>query len=160
MPKQPETKPFVYFDTAPLVQLYLYQANLTEQAQQVFVSTEQVIVSYLCLPEFMGAIRGAVQGKGLKKNVAKRIVKEFRESWASFLVLDMPASIFERAAELTEKYSIKASDALHLATFEAFTRENPKHSFLPPIVNSFVQRRYFVQTIWFRLFVGKKAARA
>lgn len=120
MSKPPETKPFVYFDTAPLVQLYLYQAKLTEQAQSVFTNTEQVVVSYLCLPEFMGAIRGAVQGKGLKKNVARRIVSEFRESWTSFLILDMPASVFEKAAEFSEKHPIKASDALHLAAFKTF----------------------------------------
>jgi uncharacterized protein len=127
--KPPETKPFVYFDTAPLVQLYLYQTDLTEQAQEVFKSTKQVVVSYLCLPEFTGAIRGAVQGKGLKKNVAKRIVSEFRESWTSFLVLDMPASVFERAAEFSEKHPIKASDALHLAAFETFKREEPNAQF-------------------------------
>jgi predicted nucleic acid-binding protein len=129
MSKLPETKPIVYFDTAPLVQLYLYQADLTEQAQQVFLSTEQVVVSYLCLPEFMGAIRGAVQGKGLKKNLAKHIVSEFRESWTSFLVLDMPASVFERAAEFSEKHPIKASDALHLATFETFKNREPEAQF-------------------------------
>jgi predicted nucleic acid-binding protein len=120
MSKLLETRPFVYFDTAPLVQLYLYQANLTEQAQQVFTSTEQIVVSYLCLPEFTGAIRGAVQGKGLKKTIAKRIVNEFRENWTSFLILEMPRSIFEKASEFAEKHPIKASDALHLAVFETF----------------------------------------
>ena len=107
MSKPPETKPFVYFDTAPLVQLYLYQANLTEQAQQVFLSAEQIVVSHLCLPEFMGAIRAAVQGKGLKKNVAKRIVSEFRESWTAFLVLDMPASIFEERLSSAKSIPLK-----------------------------------------------------
>jgi uncharacterized protein len=129
MSKLPEIKAFVYFDTAPLVQLYLYQANLTEQAQKVFSSTERIVVSHLCLPEFTGAIRGAVQGRGLKRNVAKHIISEFRESWSSFIVLDMPAHIFERAAELAEKHPIKASDALHLSAFESFKRQESTAQF-------------------------------
>jgi uncharacterized protein len=137
MSRQPEINPFVYFDTAPLVQLYLYQAKLTEQAQQVFASTEQVVVSQLCLPEFMGAIRGAVQGRGLKKHVAKRITGEFRENWTAFVVLDMSAAIFERAAELAEKYPVKASDALHLAAFEDFKAEEPIAQFFTTDVQQF-----------------------
>jgi predicted nucleic acid-binding protein len=129
MSKQTVTNSFVYFDTAPLVQLYLYQAKLTEQAQQVFTTANQVVVSYLCLPEFAGAIRGAVQGKGLQKNVARRITEDFREAWESFLVLEMLPPVFERAAELATNYRVKASDALHLATFETFKVATPEARF-------------------------------
>jgi predicted nucleic acid-binding protein len=153
MSKQPETRQFVYFDTAPLVQLYLYQAKLTEQAQLVFTSTEQVVVSHLCLPEFMGAIRGAVQGKGLKKNIAKRITGEFRETWKAFTILDMPPSIFERAAEFAEEHPVKASDALHLAAFEGFkAREESAYFFTTDIqqfrVAQLLHPNHTIAVVW------------
>jgi predicted nucleic acid-binding protein len=103
-----------YFDTGALVKLYLAE-DASEQAMTLFAAAEVAIVNALAFVEVRAALAAVVRAKRLKAaahEAAKADLQTLRETFA---VVD-PGGVLDAAAEVAERYALRAYDAVHLAT--------------------------------------------
>ena len=103
-----------YFDTSALVKLYLTEDG-SEQAMTLFAAAEVAIVNALAFVEVRAALAAAVRAGRLKAaafETAKADLQTLRETFA---VVD-PGGVLDAAADIAERYALRAYDAVHLAT--------------------------------------------
>jgi len=103
-----------YFDTSALVKLYLAEDG-SEQAMALFAAAEVAIVNALAFVEVRAALAAAVRAGRLEAaafETAKADLQTLRETFA---VVD-PGGVLDAAADIAERYALRAYDAVHLAT--------------------------------------------
>jgi predicted nucleic acid-binding protein len=103
-----------YFDTSALVKLYLTEDG-TEQAMTLFAAAEVAIVNALAFVEVRAALAAAVRAGRLQAAELAAAKADLKTLAETFVVVD-PGGVLDTAADATERYALRAYDAVHLAT--------------------------------------------
>jgi uncharacterized protein len=118
-----------YFDTSVLVKLYINEPGSTWVDQTVNVANQSgmrknlIVVSKLGLPEAAAAFSRRLQLKDITaiqhKTLLKALLKDFKSKFRTLSVSD---PILFSAVCLTQNFSLRAYDAVHLATAHRFNQ--------------------------------------
>jgi uncharacterized protein len=103
-----------YFDTSALVKLYLSEDGSTVVRKAATNATEAA-TSSITYVEARSAFSRKLRMREITPRQFERHKAEFERDWQHFTRFDLDSHIIAGAAELIEKFPLKAYDAIHLS---------------------------------------------
>lgn len=104
-----------FFDTSALAKRYVREQG-SDAVNHLFGTSKNVVVSMLCMPEIFSAVNRLRREKYIDTvqyvQLKNAILREFQE----FEVCELSPEVIGRSVRLLEEYSLRALDALHLAS--------------------------------------------
>lgn len=105
----------LYLDTSSLVKLYVRESNSRET--KLLAETAQVLAtSRIAYVEARAAFARKRRDRGLSASQYRSITRNLDQDWDSYFVVDISESLVKTAASLAERHSLRALDAIHLAS--------------------------------------------
>ena len=105
----------LYLDTSSLVKLYVRESNSRET--KLLAQTAQVLAtSRIAYVEARAAFARKRRDRGLSASQYRSILRYLDQDWDSYFVVDISESLVKMAASLAERHSLRALDAIHLAS--------------------------------------------
>jgi uncharacterized protein len=105
----------LYLDTSALVKLYVDEAGsdvVMRYVQQASVVATSKIAFVEARSAFARAKReGILSDKGYRQSVER-----LRYDWKRYMIVEISDALIEAAGEMTDKFSLRGFDALHLSS--------------------------------------------
>ena len=105
----------LYLDTSDLVKLYVQEKN-SEKTRGLVKSCEVITTSIISYVEARAAFARKLREEGIKDKTYRQIIADLDSDWENYFVLNLSEDIAKSAGNLSEKYGLRAYDALHLAS--------------------------------------------
>ena len=105
----------VYCDTSALMKLYVEEAH-SDAAANAMSAVDAVATSMLAYPETRAALARARRDRRLRSSDFRRVLAQFQQDWASYVLLDTHHSLMLHDGELAEHHALRGADAVHLAS--------------------------------------------
>lgn len=105
----------IYFDSSALTKLYVYEQG-SKEALQFCEHASEVVLSCIAIPEFFSALNRRLSDGLLKKKQYTLLKKEFLLDIEEALIIDLSPSIVKTTIQCLEKASLRAFDAIHVAS--------------------------------------------
>ncbi len=105
----------IYLDSSALVKRYLVEAG-TEAVHDLFGGPDAIAGSALTEVEVPATISRAKKAGIVRAADATRAITLFQGDWANFVRIPVDDRQLGAAAVLAERYSLRALDAVHLAS--------------------------------------------
>ena len=105
----------LYLDTSALVKLYIDEEG-SSMVREWVNDAEVVATSIVAFVEGRAAFARRRREKRIPAVVHARLVRDFETDWDRYLVLEATELLIRRAGRLTEIHSLRAYDAVHLAS--------------------------------------------
>ena len=111
----------LYLDTSSLVKLYVREAG-SDAVREAVQQARLVATSVLAYPE-MRATLGRLHREGALTTPKHRLLqREFEEQWPAYLRVEATDPLCRAAGDLAERYGLRGSDSIHLASFAEVAR--------------------------------------
>jgi uncharacterized protein len=107
-----------YFDTSAFVPLLVAEPG-SDLCRELWDAADAVASCRLLFVETAAALAQAERLHRITDRQHDRSLRALRRLWAEFDVLEVDASLAQRAAELAREESLRGYDALHCAAAEA-----------------------------------------
>ena len=106
-----------YLDTSALTKFYALEPGST-WITNLIESTDnhELFTIRITGPEIIAAFLRKVRTKEISRQVATRLITDFRADWQlRYQVIEVTSTVTDRAMQLIEKHSLRGYDAVHLA---------------------------------------------
>jgi predicted nucleic acid-binding protein len=104
-----------YLDTSVAVKLYVMEAG-TEDAKAAVAASSIIATSRVAYAEAMAAFARKLRMRDIHLKQHRRIVRDFRQDWNRYLLVEVSQQIVELAGELAGRRALRGYDAIHLAS--------------------------------------------
>ena len=104
-----------FFDTSAVFKLYI-QEERSDVYAALLQESPLIYVSSLSWVEFHSALRLRVAQKHLTLRDREEVLHRFTQDWKTFLQVELKESVVHQAAQFVTKHSLKALDAIQLAS--------------------------------------------
>jgi predicted nucleic acid-binding protein len=104
-----------YFDSSALAKGYLKEAG-TEEVLEMLMATEELGTCVLCLVEMMSALNRHQREGTITTRQYQDIKRGFLGDMADADIVGLNGVVVDRSMALLERLSLKAADALHIAS--------------------------------------------
>ena len=105
----------IYFDSSALVKRYMREEG-TEFVETLCENERLIATSKLTYPEILSALARKRRSKEISDREYEAIFQKFLNDWAGITVLEFHDEIFAQLKRLIEVHSLRAADAVHLAS--------------------------------------------
>jgi predicted nucleic acid-binding protein len=105
----------LYLDTSALVKLYVEEDGSSIVRKSVD-EADAVATSIIAFVEARAAFSRRRRERTISPAAHARLVRGFESDWSRYLVLEATEPLIRRAGRLTEIHSLRAYDAIHLAS--------------------------------------------
>jgi uncharacterized protein len=112
----------LYLDTSAVVKLYATEPGSAE-VQQLIAEAGQVASSLITYTETRAALARKYRMRRMRPREFDICKEEFELHWNGFFKLPADAQLVRAAAELAERFGLRAYDSIHLASAERLYRE-------------------------------------
>jgi predicted nucleic acid-binding protein len=113
----------LYLDSSAYIKNYILEPG-REAVLSLMEQAEAIAAHELALVEISAAFERAGRERRLDAKQLQRVHAQFKEDWASTLVIATNARLLVDAVRLVQQYPLKAYDAMHLAAAHALQQEN------------------------------------
>ncbi len=104
-----------FFDTSALAKRYVREKG-SDAVNHLFATSKNVVVSMLCMPEIFSAVNRLRRDKSIDAVQYAQLKDEILQEFPNFEVCELSPEVIGRSVTLLEEYSLRALDALHLAS--------------------------------------------
>jgi predicted nucleic acid-binding protein len=104
-----------YFDTSALLKLVIAEDG-ADQAELLWQSVGEVVVSRLAWPEAVAAFAAAQRGRRLTDEDQRTAIGALRLCFDRCTTISVADRLVDHAADLAADLHLRAADAIHLAT--------------------------------------------
>jgi predicted nucleic acid-binding protein len=104
-----------YFDTSALLKLVIAEDG-ADQAELLWQSVGEVVVSRLAWPEAVAAFAAAQRGRRLTDEGHRTAIGALRLCFDRCTTISVADRLVDHAADLAADLHLRAADAIHLAT--------------------------------------------
>jgi uncharacterized protein len=118
----------LYLDTSALVKLYVDEDG-SSMVREWVNDAEAVATSILAFVEGRAAFARRRREKRILPAAHARLVRDLEADWSRYLVLEATEPVIRRAGRLTEIHSLRAYDAIHLASAKVLYGRNSPSRF-------------------------------
>lgn len=108
----------LYLDTSALVKLYVDEHG-TEQVRSATVAAEACITHELSYVEARSAFARKRREGAWSETIYRHVLSALDEDWPALDRVAVTQSLVRRAADFTERFELRAYDAVQLAAAEA-----------------------------------------
>lgn len=108
----------VYFDSSAFVKLVVEEAG-SELAAALWDGCDAAVSSYLAYPEVRSALAAAGRAQRLVGAEQARAETLWERFWSATRPVEVTEAIVTHAGELASRHSLRAADAVHLASLVA-----------------------------------------
>ena len=105
----------VFFDTSALAKRYVREKG-SDAVNHLFGTSKNVVVSMLCMPEIFSAVNRLRREKYIDTVQYAQLKDAILQEFQDFEVCELSPEVIGRSVTLLEEYSLRALDALHLAS--------------------------------------------
>lgn len=105
----------LYLDTSSLVKLYVEEAN-SRETRLLAQTAEVIATSRIAYVEAHAALARKRRDRGLTRAQYRSVIQELDQDWDSYFVVDVSQSLVQAAGSFAERHSLRALDAIHLAS--------------------------------------------
>lgn len=112
----------VYLDTSAIVKLYAAESESAE-VKRLFNDAQEIASSLLAYAETRSALARKHRMRQMSEKQLNTSRDEFEADWASFIKVSVDGYLIRVAGDLAERFSLKAYDAIHLASADQIQRE-------------------------------------
>jgi len=105
----------LYLDSSSLVKLYVEEAGSSE-VEALVAAADGAATSRTAYAELRSALARKQREGGLSAADRARIAAAFRSEWDRLIVQEVTQDAVELAGDLSERHSLRALDAIHLAS--------------------------------------------
>ena len=112
----------LYLDTSSLVKLYVAETGSEGVRARVDRATI-VATSMIAYPETRAALARRRRERALRPAAFAAVKRKFDDDWPKYLAVQVTEAICREAGNLAERYALRGSDALHLASFIEVARQ-------------------------------------
>lgn len=105
----------LYLDTSALVKLYVRE-NGSGLIRQAVAEAEFVATSAIAYVEARAAFARRRREKKFTSTDYRRLIQDLDLDWVRYILVEVSMSLIQSAATLTERYPLRANDAVHLAS--------------------------------------------
>lgn len=107
----------LYGDSSALLKIYINETH-SDDVERLFRAADTVVTSAIALVELRAAMARAHRERRLDKTSYKTARDRLNEDWAAVVTVRPDAAILRLAADLAERFSLRALDGIHLASFQ------------------------------------------
>lgn len=104
-----------FFDSSAYAKRFVEEKG-SEVIEEICLNTTELALSIVCVPEIISALNRRLREKNINQNnyqIAKTILLEEIED---VVILNITPTVIMRSIELLENITLKAMDALHVAS--------------------------------------------
>ena len=112
----------LYLDTSALVKLYIVEEN-SAQVRMAAAESDEIASNVIAYAETRAALSRRHRMKDIAGADFQRAKRAFERDWSHFSVLPVNLEIVRYAAELAERFGLRAYDSVHLASADRLHRE-------------------------------------
>lgn len=105
----------IYLDSSALVKRYIEETG-SEKVRILMEKTSIIAVSRLAYAETLSAIHRRRKSFAASDEEFAALIREFRNDWEHFHVLEMNSEALQSLDEVIEKYALRGADSIHLST--------------------------------------------
>ncbi len=105
----------VFLDSSALAKRYVEEPG-SDRVEQILISASSLGVSVLCLPEVVSALCRQRREKRLSHPQYLKARAALLEEIADSIVINITDRVVARATELLERWPLRSSDSLHVAS--------------------------------------------
>ena len=107
----------LYCDSSALLKIYVAEPH-TEHVQRLVATADTVVTSAIAYVEMRAAMGRLVRERRIDRKSYESQRNRFDEDWAEVMTVRPDARIVRLASELAERFSLRALDSIHLASFQ------------------------------------------
>lgn len=104
-----------YFDTSVVLKLLVDDEAGTDQARQIWVTSDLVATAQLTYAESRAALAAARRAGRLTPMELRQVREAFEALWIQFEVIAVTSDLVRQAGDLAEQEALRGYDAVHLA---------------------------------------------
>ena len=112
----------LYLDTSSLVKLYVTEPG-SDAVRRLVDAATIVATSSIAYTETRAALARRRRERVLRPLVFASAKKNFEAEWPQYLTIEVTSVLCRQAAELAERYGLRAYDSVHLAAFAEVASE-------------------------------------
>jgi predicted nucleic acid-binding protein len=112
----------LYLDTSSLLKIYVTEDGSDDVRQELNDCT-RAATSAIAYPEAWAAFARRHREGTLTAAVFRAVKRDFDHDWSQYVAVEPTAALCRTAGELAERYALRGSDSIHLATFLELARE-------------------------------------
>ncbi len=112
----------VFLDSSALVKRYLEEKG-SAAVEQICVKASHIIVSIVALPEVFSALNRKKREQVVSQQQYEIIKRALFSECEEFLTCPLSPAVIKLSIDFTEKFPLRAMDALHLACAVDFNAE-------------------------------------
>ena len=112
----------VYLDTSSLVKLYVSEPG-SDDVRLLVERASVVATTSIAYTEARAALARRRRERVLSVSAAVSAKKAFEADWPGYFTVEVTSALCRQAAELAERYALRAYDSVHLAAFADIARE-------------------------------------
>lgn len=105
-----------YLDTSALLKLLLLDEDGFDAVEAVWSGADEAITSRLAYPEGRAALAAAAREGRIPRQRLRAVARELDEVFRQLDVVELDRRVAEVAGEVAERLSLRAADAVHLAS--------------------------------------------
>lgn len=110
--------PIVYFDSSAFVKLVVEEDG-SDLAATLWDGCDAAVSSRLAYPEVRAALAAAALAHRLDPADRRRAEASWEQYWAATRTVELTAAVTAHAGELAGQHSLRAADAVHVASLLA-----------------------------------------
>jgi uncharacterized protein len=119
----------LYLDTSALVKLYVEEEG-SARVRSGVEDAEIVATSEIAYLEARAALARCRREKAFSLASYRRLMNDLETDWDTYFTIPATISVIRGAAALAERYTLRAYDALHLASAKLLQEEAPAEAIL------------------------------
>jgi len=115
----------LYLDTSSLVKLYVQETSSTE-IKRLVEEAQIVATSRIAYVEARAAFGRKFREHGLTVKRYRSTIEDLDQDWENYFIIDVSDNLVKVAGLFAEKHSLKAFDALHLASSVVLRKQSER----------------------------------
>ncbi len=112
----------VYLDTSSLVKLYVSEPG-SDDVRVLVERASVVATASIAYTEARAALARRRRERVLSVSAVASAKKAFEADWPGYFTVEVTSALCRQAADLAERYALRAYDSVHLAAFADIARE-------------------------------------
>ena len=107
----------LYCDSSSLLKMYVDETQ-SDDVERLVAAADTVVTSGIALVEIRAALGRALRERRLNRTTYRAARDRVTEDWSGIVTVRADAALLHAAADLAERYSLRALDGIHLASFQ------------------------------------------
>jgi len=112
----------VFLDSSALAKRYLEELG-SDRVRQILFSASSLAVSVICVPEIASALCRRRRERKLSSQQYLKAKQALFEDMEESSIVNITGEVVTRAVELLERWALRSSDALHVASAAEWSAE-------------------------------------